>query len=134
MKRSLLILGLVIVLAAGGWWTYRHYVLGPAASATATPRVDDSQAQAEGGFISASGKLLPSRWAGLSPASSGTVRAVRTVEGEWVPAATVLVELNNDVLKSQVDVAAAALEEAQAAHARLRAGATAAELAAARRR
>ncbi len=51
------------------------------------------------------------------------------VEGEFVEAGALLVELDNGILKSQVDVAAAALAEAEAAQAKLLAGATKAQIA-----
>ena len=47
---------------------------------------------------------MPERWAGLSPAIAGTVRAVHVSEGDAVEAGQLLVELDNGVLQSQVEV------------------------------
>ncbi len=87
---------------------------------------------AQENVIWASGKLLPVRWANLSPATAGTVRTVLAAEGEIVAAGKLLVELEAELLQKQLDVAAAAVAEAEAARARLLAGATPAQLAAAR--
>ena len=74
-------------------------------------------------MIWASGKLLPARWAALSPATGGTVKAIYPAEGDRVEAGALLVELDNGILQSQVEVAAAAVAEAEAARAKLLAGA-----------
>lgn len=94
------------------------------ADATAAP--DASQE-----MVWASGTLTPVRWAGLSPAVSGTVSVIHVQEGDLVQAGDVLIDLDNGVMKSQVDVAMAAVVEAQVALARLIAGATPAQTAAA---
>ena len=79
--------------------------------------------------IWASGKLLPARWAGLSPATGGTLRALNVAEGDKVEAGKLLAELDNGILQSQVEVAKAAVGEAEAARNKLLAGATPTELA-----
>jgi multidrug resistance efflux pump len=98
-------------------------------SATGAAKGEAAQPASQENVIWASGKLLPARWAGLSPAASGTLRALNASEGDKVEAGVVLVELDNGILQSQVEVARAAVAEAEAAQAKLLAGATAAELA-----
>jgi Biotin-lipoyl like len=102
---------------------------GPQASETQTAQEQAAQAEA---VVWASGKLVPERWAGLSPAIAGAVRAVHVSEGDAVEAGQLLVELDNGVLRSQVETAAAALAEAEAARDHQLAGATSAQVAAAK--
>ena len=82
---------------------------------------------AQENVIWASGKLLPARWAALSPATGGTVKALYPAEGDRVEAGTLLAEIDNGILQSQVEVAAAAVAEAEAARAKLLAGAAPAD-------
>ena len=91
--------------------------------------VATGQPEAADGVIWASGKLTPVRWAGLSPALSGTVTAIHVKEETRSPAGDLLIDLDNGVMKSQVDAAAAAVAEAEAALAKLMAAATAAQTA-----
>ncbi len=113
---------ILVVLLAG----CTGAVGGPA---TGTEKGPATLPAAQENVIWASGKLLPARWAGLSPAVSGTLRTLHVAEGDSVQAGTVLAELDNSLLQSQVAVAQAAVAEAEATRARLLAGATLAELA-----
>ena len=97
---------------------------GEAAAGTQAPAAQEN-------VIWASGKLLPARWAALSPATGGTAKAIYPAEGDTVEAGTLLVELDNGILQSQVGVAAAAVAEAEAARAKLLAGAVPSDMAAA---
>jgi HlyD family secretion protein len=99
--------------------------------ASETQTAQEQAAQTEG-VVWASGKLVPERWAGLSPAVTGTIRAVHVREGDAVGVGQLLVELEDGVLRSQAETAAAALAEAEAARDKLLAGATPAQIAAAR--
>ncbi|MEJ5199572.1 MAG: biotin/lipoyl-binding protein, partial [Anaerolineae bacterium] len=101
-------------------------------AATGTTKGETAPVPGPEAVIWASGKLLPARWAGLSPAASGTLRVLHVAEGDRVEQGAVLAELDNAILQSQVDVARAAVAEAEAARDKLLAGATAAELAQAR--
>ena len=65
----------------------------------------------------------------LSPAVSGTLRTLNAVKGDKVEAGAVLADLDNGILQSQVEVAKAAVVEAEAARSKLVAGATPTELA-----
>jgi HlyD family secretion protein len=131
-KRLWIVLGIVTALVVIGWWVFANQsggsatVSGPAAEGTVTaPDVPDN-------VIWASGTLRPVTWAALSPATGGTVQTVHVAEGDMVQAGDVLIDLDNGVLRSQVDAAAAALAEAEAARDKVLAGATVAQLAAAR--
>jgi multidrug resistance efflux pump len=97
---------------------------GAAAAGTQAPAAQEN-------VIWASGKLLPARWAALSPATGGTVKVIYPAEGDQVEAGKLLVELDNDTLQSQVEVAAAAVVEAEASRAKLLADAAPFDLAAA---
>jgi HlyD family secretion protein len=130
MRRVLLLLGVVAVIAAASWGYVQYQqaqeAAQQAAAAEQAETVDDLA-----NVIWASGKLTPVTWAGLSPATTGLVNRLHVREGEWVEAGQLLLELDNGVAQSQVTMAEAALAEAEAALAKLQAGATAAELAAA---
>jgi len=133
MRRSIWIGLAVIVLLAAGWFGYRAYRAGQA-TATNSPGPAGAQEDAAAleNVIWASGKLAPVRWAGLSPAIGGTIKAIHVSEGDQVAAGALLVELEGGILQSQVDVAVATVAEAAAARDKLLAGATDAQLAAAR--
>jgi HlyD family secretion protein len=132
MKRLLIVLGVIVLLIAG-WSGYRAYTAQRAAGeATSQDAANAQVAATPEDVIWASGKLVPVQWAGLSPATSGTVRAVYVNEGDQVESGRVLIELDNAVLQSQVQVAEASVTEAEAARDKLLAGATASQVAAAR--
>ncbi len=137
MKRVWMLLGLVVILAAAGW-AYVTYV-----DPTLLPQTDDSAAEdaADGSpevldagldsVIWASGKLLPTVWANLSPLQGGIVQTLLVNEGDWVEEGDLLVQLENPAAMSQVDIAAATVTEAEAARAKLLSGTSDAEVAAA---
>lgn len=133
MKRTgLIIIGVISILVIG-WWSYNSF-LSPA---TQTQTAEEAAEAAEQetleleNVIWASGKLEPVLWAELSLDVSGAIRSIHVTEGEWVEADTLLLELDTNVLRSQVEVAAGALAEAEAAKAQLMAGATADQIASA---
>ncbi|MCC6167871.1 MAG: efflux RND transporter periplasmic adaptor subunit [Caldilineaceae bacterium] len=129
------VIALVIALGLAGWWAYQTYWVRPAAQEAerAAERAAEEAADIEN-VIWASGTLKPTVWAGLSTAVSGVVRQIYVAEGDWVEAGDLLLDLENQVLASQVESASANVAEAEAALAKLRAGATAAEVAAAEAR
>jgi len=81
--------------------------------------------------VTASGTLLPARWARLGFPMGGRVAEVLVAEGQAVEAGQVLVRLESAELATAVRQAQAALDGARAELARLEAGATAEEIAAA---
>lgn len=127
MKRTAIILSLIVatVLALAGC------AAGQAPGKGGEDAATGQASAAQENVIWASGKLLPARWAALSPATGGTVKAIYPAEGDTVEAGKLLVELDNGILQSQVDVAAAAVAEAEAARAELLAGVVPSDLAAA---
>ena len=137
MKRVWIVLGLIVVLAAGGW-AYVTYVDPSVLPQTGEPPAEDAgagSAEQEDSELDtvvwASGKLLPTVWANLAPLQGGIVQALLVKEGDWVEAGALLVQIENPAAVSQVDIAAATLAEAEAAHAKLLSGAGDAEIAAA---
>ncbi len=123
MRHTLSVILLLAGLALGG-------CSGAAGKPAAGGASEAESAQGvQENVIWASGKLLPARWAGLSPAISGRLAALHVKEGEMVDAGTVLAELDDAILKSQVQVAQAGVAEVEAARNRLSAGATPSELA-----
>lgn len=130
MKRFVIIAAIILAVVAG-WWAYETYI-APAAEPETPTNAESIDEMAN--VIWASGNLEPEVWAGLSPATSGVVNRIHIVEGQWVEAGDVLVDLQNEVLNSEVATAQAAVAEAEAALASLRAAATTAEVAASQAR
>ena len=130
-RRWMLIILALLLLAAAGWGyvTYRNQTLAKQQAAEAA-KEQATQIDLQN-VIWASGKLEPVTWAGLSPATNGTVSRILVKEGDWVQPEQLLVSLDNGVLQSQVDSAVANVAEAEAALAKLKAGATASQMAAA---
>ena len=123
MKRAIIILVVLAVVAAGGWYAYSNYMAQQqavadqaAAEAAATETLAD--------LIWASGKLQPVTWAGLNPATGGIVSAIHVHEGDTVQPGDLLLEIANEGLQAQVQVAEAAVVEATAARDEIMAGAT----------
>ena len=131
MKRWIVIGLIVAVLGGAGYWAYGQYQAQQLAAAAAQAAAEEQAAGDLEQVIWASGKLQPVTWAGLAPAGGGAVQAIYVVEGDQVAAGDLLLELDNGVLQSQVEVAQAAVVEAQAALQKLLAGPAAADIAAA---
>lgn len=131
MKR-LIVIGLILaVLGGASVWAYGQYQARQAEEAAAQAEALAAEESDLEQVIWASGKLQPLTWAGLAPAGSGAVQAIYVAEGDMVASGDLLLELDNGVLQSQVEMAQAAVTEAQTALAKLRAGPTSAEIAAA---
>jgi len=130
MKRLTIILCTIVLLCAAAALVGCISAQAPASGGEAGASGKQAPAAPEN-VIWASGKLLPARWAALSPATGGIVKALYPAEGDRVEAGTLLAEIDNGILQSQVEVAAAAVAEAEAARAKLLAGAAPADLAAA---
>ncbi len=128
MKRTIIIVAIIIVVALGAWWAYNTFVVQPEEPTAADVAAQEAALAELENVIWASGKLMPEKWAGLSPAVNGTLSAVYVAEGDQIETGKVLAELDNGVLHSQVDVAAAAVAEAEAARDKLLAGSTKAEI------
>ena len=131
MKRILIVL-VIVALAAAGWWGYSQYQAQQNLVAQQAAEAEQAEADELANVIWASGKLEPVVWAALGPAVGGLVARIAVQEGDQVAAGDLLLELDNAVLGAQVEVAKAALVEAEAARAKLLAGATEAQVAAAR--
>lgn len=135
MKRIFAVIA-VVVIVLGSWWAYANLLVPvlaeqaqetkPTTLAEADTPIDDLE-----NVIWASGKLAPVTWASLSPMQGGIVKEIHVSVGDWVEEGDLLLEVQNATLASQVEIAAAALDEAKAAHEKLLAGAGAADLAAA---
>ncbi len=130
MRRTIIILAIVAALAIGGWYAYSNYAAQQQAAADAAA-AQSTATDTLANLIWASGKLQPKTWAGLSPALGGIVSAIHVQEGEMVQAGDLLLEIANEGLKAEEQVAVAAVTEAEAARAELLAGATDAQRAAA---
>ena len=81
--------------------------------------------------VSASGKLLPAKWANLASQTGGRVVEVKVQTGDKVQAGQALVQLDDVDARLSLAQAQAALKTAQAQLAQIKAGARLAEVAAA---
>ncbi len=130
MKRWIWVLILVILVGAVGYFGYTTYQEQQAAAEEATLAAeapDDLD-----NVVWASGTLLPRTLAELSPMQQGAVSAIHATEGAWVETGDLLIELDNAVLRRDVESAEAAWAEAKAALDKLLADAAPADIAAAR--
>lgn len=123
MRRWLLI-GLVLLVVAGGvyvYWNPQALPMGAAAAATATPEptLPAQRAQSQ---IMAEAVVLPKQSANLSLATSGIVAEVLVAEGDTVEQGAVLARLDNKRQVVAIAQAQAKLENAQASLAQLTAG------------
>ena len=130
MKRVIIIVVVIAVIAAGGYYFYHRYTAAEAERIAQEQTASETQDLTS--VIWASGELTPRVWAGLSAPTSAIVKAIHVSEGDWVQTGDLLLELDNSVLESNVEVAAAQAAEAQSALDKLLAGATDAEIASAR--
>ncbi len=89
------------------------------AAATPTPSLASTPIPA---VVSASGKVVPGRWATLSYQTGGLITAVNVQTGDTIKQGDVLVQLNEADTKLQIAQAKAALTVAQAQVAELKAG------------
>jgi len=115
MKKIMIFVLLLALLATG--------CAGQSAKPTSTP-----PAQVLPAVVSASGKLLPVRWANLAFQSGGRVVQVKVQSGDQVEAGQVLVRLDDTDAKLALAQANAASKSAQAQLAQIRASPRPAEV------
>lgn len=107
--KQILVLVMLVVLLTG--------CAGPEGEVTATETVVPPAP-----VISASGKVVPERWASLTVQTGGVIQEVLVQVGDPVPAGAVLLRLDDTEARLAVQQAEAALAAAQAQRARLQAG------------
>jgi HlyD family secretion protein len=124
-----IVIGLVVavVIVTGGAWVYTKY-LAPQPEPEVTEESEEQVTQ----VVSATGVVVPSRWATLSLSMGGVVDEVLVDEGDEVQEGQLLVQLDSTDLELAVAQAEAALATAQATLAQVKASARAEELAVAR--
>jgi len=126
MKKSTIAIIVIIVLGLS-YWGYTSYV-APNTAPTPTPAVE---AQELNRVVSATGEVVPTRWAQLSFKIGGLLDELAVQEGNRVEAGYVLAHLETGDLERQVEQAQAALAVSQANLAQVKAGARPEEIAAA---
>ncbi len=97
------------VVLAAGWWLYTSYV-------APQPKPETQEEPEEQGVrvVSATGVVVPWRWATLSLSIGGTVEALLVNEGDQVQEGQLLVQLDDGDLQQAVAQAEAALATARA--------------------
>jgi HlyD family secretion protein len=124
-----IVIGVVaaVLVVAAGVWVYTHYLAPqPEAEIPEEPEGEVTQ------VVSATGVVVPSRWATLSFSMSGAVDEVLVDEGAEVQEGQLLAQLDNTDLKLAVAQAQAGLATAQATLAQVKASPRPEELAVAR--
>jgi HlyD family secretion protein len=124
-----IVIGVVVaaVIVAGGAWVYTNYLARqPEAEIPEGPEEQVTR------VVSATGVVVPSRWATLSLGMSGAVDEVLVDEGAEVQEGQLLVQLDNTDLELAVAQAEAALGTAQATLSQVKASPRPEELAVAR--
>jgi HlyD family secretion protein len=117
MKRVVIAVVLVIAVLAVGAWGYVTY-LAPQPE----PAVPEEPENEVTRVVSATGVVLPFRWAALSFKMAGQVQEVLVQEGDQAQEAQILVQLDSSDLEDAVAQAEAALAAAQATLAQVQAG------------
>jgi HlyD family secretion protein len=126
MKKSTIAIVVIVVLGLS-YWGYTSYV-APNIAPTPTPVLE---AQEFNRVVSATGEVVPTRWAQLSFKIGGLLDELAVQEGDRVEVGYVLARLETDDLERQVQQAQAALAVSQANLAQVKAGARPEEIAAA---
>ncbi len=99
MKRTALILGAIVAIAAVGWFISRPEPLAVSIVSVDRGPVSATVSNTRAGTVDAC------RRAGLSPASGGQIVVLPVVDGDEVEAGDLLLELWNDDLRAQVRLA-----------------------------
>jgi len=126
MKKSTIAIAVIIVLGLS-YWGYTSYV-APNTAPTPTPVFEAEEFDR---MVSATGEVVPSRWAQLSFKIGGRLDELAVQEGDRIEAGYVLARLETSDLERQVEQAQAALAVSQANLAQTKAGARPEEIAAA---
>lgn len=124
MKKIVIAVVVAIVVVAGGAWTYMTY-LAPQPEAGIAEEPEEEVTR----VVSATGVVLPVRWATLSFKMGGQVEDILVQEGDQVQEGQLLIQLDNSDLEDAVAQAEAGLATAQATLAQVEAGPRAEELA-----
>lgn len=124
MKKIVIAVVLAVVVVAGGVWAYMSYV----APQPETEMVEEPEEELTR-VVSATGVVVPVRWATLSFQIGGHAKEVLVEEGDQVQEGQLLVQLDSRDLDDAVAQAEAALITAQSALAQAEAAPTAEELA-----
>jgi len=113
MKRFVIIVVVIAVLAVGGFFAYQQF-LAPA-EPTPEPEIDLSAQVTLPEVVSAEGFVVPAHQADLSFEVSGQVLELLAVEGDAVDAGQVLVRLDSTDQQKVVEQAEAGVTRAEAA-------------------
>jgi multidrug efflux pump subunit AcrA (membrane-fusion protein) len=125
MKKTTIAI-IVIILLALSYWGYTSYIAPPAPTPTPVFEAEEFDR-----MVSATGEVVPTRWAQLSFKIGGLLDELAVQEGDRVEIGYVLARLETGDLERQVEQAQAALAVSQANLAQVKAGARPEEIASA---
>jgi HlyD family secretion protein len=126
MKKSTIAIAVIVVLGLS-YWGYTSYI-APNTAPTPTPVFEAEEFDR---VVTATGEVVPNRWAQLSFKIGGLLDELAVQEGDRVEVGYVLAHLETGDLERQVEQAQAALAVSQANLAQVKAGARLEEIAAA---
>jgi multidrug efflux pump subunit AcrA (membrane-fusion protein) len=125
MKKTTIAI-IVIILLALSYWGYTSYIAPPAPTPTPVFEAEEFDR-----VVSATGEVVPTRWAQLSFKIGGRLDELAVQEGDRIEVGYVLARLETGDLERQVEQAQAALAVSQANLAQVKAGARPEEIASA---
>jgi HlyD family secretion protein len=131
MRKALIIVVVIAILAVGGWFGYQRYSQAQAVASIPDYTVVAVTRGNITSTVSATGTVLPERQAGLSFQSAGTIVKVAVKVGDQVTAGQLLAQLDTTDIELAVRQAQVGLRTAQAQLRQLQASPNASDLAAA---
>ncbi len=99
MKRTSIIVALILVVASAVWWTTRPTPILVSLTTVERGPVSATVTNTRAGTVDAC------RRAGLSPAQGGQIASLLVKDGEWVEEGKLLLELWNDDMKAELELA-----------------------------
>ncbi len=131
MRKLFIVVLVLAILGAGGYFGYREYQKRRAAAAAPNYEAVTVQCGDISATVSATGAVLPEREVNLAFTSAGTITAVKVQVGQAVKAGDVLASLDTTDLELAAKQAEVSVRQAQAQLQQLQEGANATDVAAA---
>ena len=114
MRRIIIGLVIIIVIAGGGYWAYQQFLAPQPEAEESTAVANTIALNTDVDFVSAEGQIVPRRQANLSFQMGGQVVEVMVEPGDVVNAGDPLLQLDAVDLENNVEQAEIALAQAEA--------------------